>query len=984
MNIVLIKNYKEGEKPRYSMNPLLVHEVMYPTKEQFEILLKEKIIVKQNGFRFNIDISLEMFEKLVEAFKYDRSVSLKIANVLKENNEYAESELVTVEQEKEEMEKYKNKDLIDAAEKGIILIPQWKGFVEEWMKRNEEQTPYFDAMTLIKLIVRWQDSYEDNAERYYSAIQRDLSYKGVYLLNFQEKMTKEKIIPNALKLVTEYNKVFIRREHGLCHLIPRRAFSNDELYQIRNVLTLKYYEEDSYGGLTETTKKAYKQCKMHKHCITFAIALLSDLTERIKNSCKHLELIVNLEEKPDLNIPMKIKYSLKPFQIIATANWFIGKDITEINKELLKLYKTPKEIEELTAIKNMHGEIVSLLKEVKQIPHEEAVKRMKDIFNKYNYSLGKRGTLAIFTRGGKSYIGYFIAYLLNKPTLFVVRTEELLKQFYREIVTMMGIDSKYIGIYYGKRKSLTNFTIGIYNTFANILDADRFEGLQERKTNIEQYVLQYIFNWKRKGENFQHILPDLKFQLDMPNQIKGRGRKKQEKYELIMKEKNVIEYLALFQEQDLKEFLEDLKIKKQNNVAEQFIKVQISKQIEEITEELELIEEVRSKFELLVVDECHHIPAETFKTIAIEMDAMNRLGLSATPKRQDKNEAILFQTIGKLLYAGTHKDLLMARLNCPVIYEKRRLPLSQKEASILIRSKGEKEPHVESFEIEHDGYWNELALVEQCQAAGNRGEAMSHRIRAQMIAYTSVSKDEEIVKIVNQHRGQTTIIFTMYQEHARRIVKKLQKEGHKVYEMLSGTSSSIRQIVFPAWKSGLLHIIVTARVLDEGITVPDATVMIIASGTSNVGQMIQRIGRTLGFQRGKISYVYELVIEGTLDEDREHKRDVEKFYNQYEGYETEINKALMDRILYTFIDALDILVMQKLSVFSKEQFIEKEAKRRMKSIFEPITNMRDNLKRIEMEFVLGIRKLDIRYKPKEIQQQQDTTRIVTANFDALK
>jgi len=126
--------------------------------------------------------------------------------------------------------------------------------------------------------------------------------------------------------------------------------------------------------------------------------------------------------------------------------------------------------------------------------------------------------------------------------------------------------------------------------------------------------------------------------------------------------------------------------------------------------------------------------------------------------------------------------------------------------------------------------------------------------------------------------------------------------------------------------------------------------------------MIQRIGRTLGWQRGKISHVYELISSDTLDEKREEKRDVEHFYNEYEGYERELQKARFDRILYSIIDAIDIFIFQKINKLNMEQLTKILVNNRMKNPFESITNLRENIKRSEIEFNLIINKLSEKYK----------------------
>jgi superfamily II DNA or RNA helicase len=52
---------------------------------------------------------------------------------------------------------------------------------------------------------------------------------------------------------------------------------------------------------------------------------------------------------------------------------------------------------------------------------------------------------------------------------------------------------------------------------------------------------------------------------------------------------------------------------------------------------------------ILIIDECHTLPTEIFVNVLFKYNAKIRIGLSATPEREDKKEAILFQHLPFLL-----------------------------------------------------------------------------------------------------------------------------------------------------------------------------------------------------------------------------------------------------------------------------------------------------------------------------------------------
>src|SRR5262249_33955707 len=75
-----------------------------------------------------------------------------------------------------------------------------------------------------------------------------------------------------------------------------------------------------------------------------------------------------------------------------------------------------------------------------------------------------------------------------------------------------------------------------------------------------------------------------------------------------------------------------------------------------------------------------------------------------------------------------------------------------------------------------------------------------------------------------------------------------------------------RERILAKFRDGRLRAIASARVLNEGVDVPDARIAIVASGLLGAREHVQRIGRVLRPAPGKKALVYELVTRNTLDE----------------------------------------------------------------------------------------------------------------------
>jgi superfamily II DNA or RNA helicase len=86
------------------------------------------------------------------------------------------------------------------------------------------------------------------------------------------------------------------------------------------------------------------------------------------------------------------------------------------------------------------------------------------------------------------------------------------------------------------------------------------------------------------------------------------------------------------------------------------------------------------------------------------------------------------------------------------------------------------------------------------------------------------------------------------------------------------TSRRERTEILDRFREGRYRVIVSARVLNEGIDVPDARVAILLAGRLGLREHVQRIGRVLRPSPGKRALVYELVTAGTIDDRRANAR----------------------------------------------------------------------------------------------------------------
>ncbi len=248
------------------------------------------------------------------------------------------------------------------------------------------------------------------------------------------------------------------------------------------------------------------------------------------------------------------------------------------------------------------------------------------------------------------------------------------------------------------------------------------------------------------------------------------------------------------------------------------------------------IDELINKFDFVIFDEVHHIPADSFRKIAFRLKARKRLGLSATPKRYDRNEALIFFSVGDVVYKARYDEMVKLRLAAPLKYYRFYVTLTPEEEGKYV-------------------------------AELNKSESSNKVQKLMQIAFMAKQKYELLKKIVEKLPEDKILVFCQYVEQAEKAYKAVREVAKGQAALLTGgTNAKLRKKYFEEFKEGKKRILVTTSVLDEGIDVPDAETAIILSGSGTERQMIQRIGRVIRYRPGKVAKVIEVVTRNTVEE----------------------------------------------------------------------------------------------------------------------
>lgn len=270
-------------------------------------------------------------------------------------------------------------------------------------------------------------------------------------------------------------------------------------------------------------------------------------------------------------------------------------------------------------------------------------------------------------------------------------------------------------------------------------------------------------------------------------------------------------------------------------------------------------EELAGRYTTLIFDEVHHLPSDFHRSVAEMCIAPYRLGLTATPKRSDGREADLEQLVGPVVYSVSPDELsgdTLADYREVII----KVKLSQSEQQRYDECMALRNDYLRLTGIRIGSIEGWQQFIRSSGTLEGRRAFLAHR-EAKSIAYGTEGKLRVLEEILAQHPSDRTIIFTNDNATVYRISREF-----LIPSITHQTPTKERHTLLERFRAGEYRLLVTSRVLNEGVDVPEASVAVVLSGTSTEREHIQRLGRILRKAQGKKAVLYEVITEGTTEE----------------------------------------------------------------------------------------------------------------------
>jgi superfamily II DNA or RNA helicase len=273
------------------------------------------------------------------------------------------------------------------------------------------------------------------------------------------------------------------------------------------------------------------------------------------------------------------------------------------------------------------------------------------------------------------------------------------------------------------------------------------------------------------------------------------------------------------------------------------------------------------RFGLLIFDECHHLPAPTYRLIAESAFTPLRLGLSATPERSDMAHVDLDALIGPEVYRRSPTELTQERYLAQY---------QEKVIDIALSSEDEaryaEQRHIYTsflrrrhIVIRSPEEFQQKLIFLSARDAEARAAMLAWR-EARHIALNAPAKYSEIERLLQEHVDDLVLLFSEYNPVVDEISRRF-----CLPSITYKTPTEERRTILERFRTGQYSKLVTGRVLNEGVDVPDCRVAIIVSGNSTKREYIQRLGRILRPKVGE-ALLYELVTTGTTEEEIAKRR----------------------------------------------------------------------------------------------------------------
>ena len=275
----------------------------------------------------------------------------------------------------------------------------------------------------------------------------------------------------------------------------------------------------------------------------------------------------------------------------------------------------------------------------------------------------------------------------------------------------------------------------------------------------------------------------------------------------------------------------------------------------------------RSK--MIIFDEVHLV-SDTSKVFDIAVEDTNKalLGLTATIDEQESRYNTIITVIPPVKKYMLKEAIEDKRLAKPVVIPMQ-VKFTEKEQK-LYDTYSTKIKNISTRFKRYDATSMSLLLRKGGFVGGlARAWFLNVRKRRVLLSCAENKMSAAVNLIVKKHQNEKIMVFSETLDSINKLKASLEGEGIRSMTIDSTINSIKRQKILSSWGKEF-HALLSVHTLEIGYDVPEVGIEIILATTSNMNQVIQRIGRVVRAYHGKrkaliyVVYISETKDDGTL------------------------------------------------------------------------------------------------------------------------
>lgn len=284
----------------------------------------------------------------------------------------------------------------------------------------------------------------------------------------------------------------------------------------------------------------------------------------------------------------------------------------------------------------------------------------------------------------------------------------------------------------------------------------------------------------------------------------------------------------------------------------------------------DLLAEYGQQFKLIIFDEVHHLPAPSWGEAALMAPSPARLGLTATYPEEHEQTGERWRVdelVGPIVFLQRLDELVGEQL---ALYRTQRIRVDLTHSERL-RYETDHALYMQfvkerQLQRTHGPHWlRELMRLSAIDREARR--ALLARQRVGRLLSCCEGKLQALDALLREHPDEQILIFTEYNDLVYRIAQR-----HLIFPITHETPAAERKHILEGFCEGRYRVIVTSRVLNEGVDVPEAKVAIVLGGTAGAREYIQRLGRILRKHEQRQAILYEVLVRKTTEEGKAQRR----------------------------------------------------------------------------------------------------------------